>query len=92
MKQLTIIGRRWFQKSCGNTYHSAEIFVDGKQIEGISCKYGYGSSYLQSALAKLQAQGYLKDMDSSKSLWRYCEENVIIFVDSVTNVQRKKDL
>lgn len=93
MKQLIITGRRWFQKSCGNTYHSAEIFVDGKQIEGVSYAYGYGNHYLTTALKKLQEQGFLKDMDESKkSLWRYCEDNGIDFYYNVSDVGRKKDL
>jgi hypothetical protein len=28
-RKLHIVGRLWFQKSYGNTYHTAEVFFDG---------------------------------------------------------------
>ena len=41
-----IEGRRWFQKTYGNTYHSVRIFKDDKQVAYIPFIYGYGEQFL----------------------------------------------
>jgi len=35
MKSITVIGRRWFERINGNTYHSAEIIIDGTFVHKI---------------------------------------------------------
>jgi hypothetical protein len=96
-KSIVVIGRRWFQKTYGNTYHSAEIFVDGQKVHYIDYTYGYGDQYLYNARNWLRDNGYLPGIKDSpgtpgEALWRYCERNGIIFTYSAINVQRKKDL
>jgi hypothetical protein len=59
MKQLHIEGRRWFQKTYGNTYHSVRIWADGKQIAHLPYQYGYGEQWLQTALDWLREQGHI---------------------------------
>jgi hypothetical protein len=97
MKSLAIIGRRWFQKTNGNTYHSVEIVVDGRQVHRINYAYGYDSQYRENAKNWLLENGYLPGMETKpgtpgESLWRYCERSGIALVDTVTDVARKKDL
>jgi hypothetical protein len=97
MKTLTVIGRRWFQKTWGNTHHSVEVYVDGKLIQRKDFVYGYERHYLQTAEEILVCHGFLQDLEQyanggSESLWRYCEKHNIQFTDSVTDVSRKKDL
>ena len=47
--QIVIVGRRWFQKSYGNTYHTVTIYMpDGTKIES-GQHYGYGEQYTQTA-------------------------------------------
>lgn len=87
---ITVIGRRWFQKTYGNTYFSSQIIVDGVPVGGREFAYGYGDYYLQDAAEWLKANGYLPAFDGPLSL--YCRENGIAFSYSVTDVQRKKDL
>lgn len=96
-KSITVIGRRWFNRGPGNTYHSAEIIVNGERVGGIDFAYGYGEMYLQNAADWLEANGYMPDREhhqngSADPLWHYCREHGIQFVYSVTDVQRKKDL
>ena len=96
-KSITVIGRRWFQKSYGNTYHTAQILVDGVPVEGVGRSYGYGDMYLQNAADKLEALGYMPNREhyahgGATPLWRYCEEHGIVFTCSVMDVQRQKDL
>lgn len=96
-KSITIIGRRWFNRGPGNTYHSAEIIVNGELVGGIDFAYGYGEQYLQNAADWLEANGYMPDREhhqngSADPLWYYCRERGIQFVYSVSDVSRKKDL
>jgi hypothetical protein len=53
---MHIEGRRWFQKTYGNTYHSVRIYKDGECIYYSGKHYGYGDQYLQTALDWLKAQ------------------------------------
>lgn len=96
-KSITIIGRRWFERTNGNTYFSADIFVNGEQVHRIDFEYGYGSFYKQASTEWLYKNGYLPGLEqrengSSESLWMYRDRKKITLVDSVTDVQRKKDL
>ena len=97
MSVLVLIGRRWFGKTHGNTYHSVEIIVDGNCIHKIDYAYGYGQQYEDSAKNWLDANGYLpgihkKHGTPGESLWRYCERIGIVYTRSASDVQRKKDL
>ncbi len=97
MKTITIIGRRWFRKPVGNTYHSAEILVDGVLVHKIDYAYGYGIQYNHNAKVWLTQNGYLPGIEvkagtPGESLWRYCERQGITLVDTVTDVKRKRDL
>lgn len=86
IKTLKIYGRRWFQKSYGNTYHTTTVIINGKEIKsGIT--YGYGNHYLQTAADVLKSTGY--DIPENKSeayamMTKYDHE--------VVDVKRKKDL
>ena len=61
---LHIEGRRWFQKTYGNTYHSVRIFKDGEQIALLPYQYGHGDGYLQTALDWLRANGHIPNVCS----------------------------
>jgi hypothetical protein len=97
MKSLVIIGRRWFQKTYGNTYHSVDVIVDGKSIGRVDFAYGYDGQYRESAKAILGKAGLLPGIESyshggTESLFRYCERKRITFTDTITDVGRKADL
>jgi len=63
-KMIIIDGRRWFQKTYGNTYHSVTVTVDGQTFSS-GIHYGYGDQYRQTALELLQKHGYFKDLSYS---------------------------
>ena len=96
----TIIARRWFEKTNGNTYHSCEVYQDGKLIERVPFEYGYGESYRQTAHEILQRAGHLPTTGErlpSGSDKDYHDFQMIIrdydnWLFSVTDVTRKKDL
>ena len=96
LKSLTIIGKRWFQRGPGNTYHSAQIMVDGKTVHTVPFAYGYGEGYVQSAFEWLEANGYVElerhANGNHEAPWRYCDRNGITYEASVSDVARKGDL
>ncbi len=96
VKSITVIGKRWFEKVNGNTYHTAQIMVNGQTVGNIPFSYGYDRMYLQNATVWLSANGYidLGDYPSGayKPLWQYCEDNKIHLEYWAIDVPRKKDL
>ena len=49
--RVEIVGKRWFQKSYGNTYHTTKVYVNDRLIgETDDYVYGYGDQYLQTGL------------------------------------------
>lgn len=91
-KCIEITGRRWFQKSFGNTYHSATVALDGKQVFASAKTYGYGDQYRQTAEDWLRASGLLTDWREGESLREWCERHEVILVVNVADVSRKRDL
>jgi hypothetical protein len=87
---ITIIGRRWFEKTNGNTYHSVSVSVNGELIERVGFAYGYDNSYTQTARAILEKY-YKLPLAKYQAIWNL-RDNGINIVDSVSDVARKKDL
>lgn len=98
VSSVTVVGRRWFNRSQGNTYHSAEILVNGLVVRQIPYEYGYGEQYEQSAADWLEENEFMPGRERSpntggrESLRRYCERHGVAYSTSVTDVDRKKDL
>lgn len=97
MKILHITGRRWFEGTNGNTYHTVSVYVDGEQVYKSPLNYGYDRQYEQTAQDWLSENDYLKGIrqypnGSIDPLWHYCRELNIKFVSEVVDVPRKKDL
>ena len=59
VKTLSIVGRRWFQRTYGNTYHSVSIEVNGKRVADLPRAYGYGEQYLWRAWEWLMDNNYV---------------------------------
>lgn len=57
-KGVQIVGRRWFQRTAGNTYHSVEVWANGERVFRCPFAYGYDDQYLQTAYEWMQANGY----------------------------------
>lgn len=93
-KLIIIEGRRWFQKSAGNTYHSVTVTVKHARKADLVLKsgqhYGYGEMYLQTAHALLAEAGYFTDDYSA-----FCTARMELrekFYITVHDVAREKDL
>lgn len=91
VKSITIIGRRWFQRTYGNTYCSAEIIVNGESVGKVGPTYGYGDYYVQAAADKLRELGLIS-ADNGTPLWSYCRDNGIALSYSASDVRRERDL
>src|SRR5678816_1480472 len=99
-KLIVLIGRRWFQKGPGNTYHDTEIIAQGFK-GGIlhhrtTMDYGYGDTYIQTGARWLEDQGVLKlerySNGAVEPLWRYCQDHGIKLITSVVDVGSRKEL
>jgi hypothetical protein len=97
---LTIIGRRWFDRVNGNTYHSVELYgEDGKRLAYVPFRYGYGDQYRQTAFDEAVKLGLYSGeeypesggkVDYRKFNFSKPEGDGNFF--SVSDVARKKDL
>lgn len=98
VKSVTILGRRWFQKTYGNTYFSAVALVNGKQVAAIDYDYGYGQMYEQQMADVLEQLGYMPGREhnpngSAECAWSYFrDKRGVEWHSEAVDVQRKKDL
>lgn len=61
IKTVQIYGKRWFQKSYGNTYHSVTVVVNNEETFYQGFTYGYGNHFISTACDLLNANGYSID-------------------------------
>lgn len=92
VKSIEIWGKRWFQKTYGNTYHAVKVYVNDQLIGTSPISYGYGDQYIQTAEELLKKAGYLKRKDPRQSLWSYCSEKKIKLKYYATDVDTQKEL
>lgn len=96
VKSIIIIGRRWFRRSYGNTYFSADIIVDGKKVHTIPKEYGYGDHYADRAMDWLDENGYISrrnyDNGGHEARWQTAERMGIAISCAVSDVARERDL
>lgn len=93
MQTLTIIGRRWFQKTYGNTYHSAIAVMDGVTVLNTGRHYGYGDQYLQTAFEQLEAKGLIQPpKEPREAIWQWAERAGVALTYTATDVSRERDL
>jgi hypothetical protein len=98
---ITISARRWFDTVNGNTYHSVDVYANGKHIGREPFRYGYDEGYLQTAHEILQKAGICKKTDErlksgmGKDYYDFMmdmREHREKYVKIVSDVARKKDL
>lgn len=96
IQSITIIGKRWFNKTYGNTYFSSLALVNGETEIDIPFEYGYGNQYEWEAWRllvnqlNLDVERYKGNLIEAPST--YCRRKGIAYHSIVTDVQRKKDL
>jgi len=97
MQNITIIGKRWFDKINGNTYFSSIGMIDGEPKVSITFNYGYGNQYEWETFGELEKKGFIGDVEHYKnggteSPFRYCERKGLKYFATHSDVSRKKDL
>lgn len=105
--RFSISGKRWFQKTYGNTYHSVKIAalctmqdIDIKEtwvtLGAVPFEYGYGDQYTQTGVDWLIANGYLdktpEHANGNPSHYGWPFRQDNCIDTSVTDVTRKRDL
>lgn len=85
---VVIIGRRWFERVNGNTYHSCYVNVNGEALDQNEFEYGYGSQWEYTGLNLLKKHYLVPETVTVP--WKLRE--VCNYVATVSDVQRKKDL
>lgn len=80
---IDIIAKRWFQRTYGNTYHSVEIWIDGKYLDKIPFAYGYDYAYMQTAHELLAKHGIFD--------WERTVELVSVYRNSKVDYQTPKE-
>ena len=96
---LRFDGRRWFQRSFGNTYHRTHVTVDGRPLFTTPITYGYGGHYVQTAWEFLHKRGYLGPSGlephpngSHEGVLQQLARLRVRFEHDVVDVPRKRDL
>lgn len=93
---FAVTGRRWFQKSAGNTYHvaviSALIGDTWQEIGKTEFSYGYGDQYLVTAGEWLVANGWLEGDNSGYGLAHRSVREAFNVEHYAEDVKRKRDL
>lgn len=85
-QSITIIGRKWFQRSGGNTYNTAQILVNGKTVHRTAKQYGYDDHYVQVAAEWLENNGHIPKRDNSNghiAAWRYIRDDLGITFEAI---------
>lgn len=97
-QSVLITGRRWFQRSAGNTYFSAHGYIDGELVASIDFAYGYGDYYVQAITDEFERLGYMPNREhysngGAQPAWQYFRDQLgANYATEVTDVSRKKDL
>ena len=88
---IAIYGKRWFNRTCGNTYHSVTIGLpDGSRLRA-PYAYGYDEQYRDTALALIA--GHFGDtLREGERLLPYLTTRGYWSHIEVADVPRKKDL
>ncbi len=94
---ISINGRRWFQKTYGNTYHTVTVHIDGEHLFTAPKQYGYGDQYLETAMAAIHASGKFPPRTqhangSHEANYQWAERVGAKIVNSVADVSRERDL
>jgi hypothetical protein len=84
-----VVGRRWFDRVNGNTYHTAEVEVNGEYVGKSRMTYGYGDYYLETAKEiLLEKYNFPKGMTERSSLWQLREYGVILNKSVIDGLKR----
>lgn len=96
-RSIEVHGRRWFARTYGNTYHTAQLVVDGKQVPGVQRQYGYGDHYLTTAAEQLEKLGHMPHRQhhswgGAEAIYQWARRYGVKFNYTIRDVPRQRDL
>lgn len=91
VQSIFLVGRRWFERTNGNTYHTVEIYVNDEFVHKMPMTYGYGDQYMWNGFAYV-VDKYKLLRPCTPHPSTFCRENNIKFNYTVSDVARKRDL
>ena len=86
---VVVIGKRWFERVNGNTYHSCYVSVNGEPAGENKFEYGYGNQWEYTGLSLLKL--HYKVPEDVTSLWKLKNYGIKLFTH-YTDVSAKKYL
>lgn len=93
---ITVIGRRWFDRRYGNTYHTSTVLVNGALMYRSPVTYGYDNQYIQTAYDYLQDADIVHPERYSNGMPEHigtlCDRVGIDLMCEAADVARKSDL
>lgn len=72
IQSVFINGRQWVDTRNGQTYHAAQIEINGRWVGNTGRAFGYGDQYLETALTWLKQHGIIAG--DVRSLWHLSHE------------------
>ena len=76
---VTIYGKRWFDRVNGNTYHTAEVEVNGTTLGKSPMTYGYDEQYLETGKEiLLQHYDLPRGMTERSPMWQLRDNGVTL--------------
>jgi len=78
-KQIVIRGKRWFDKINGNTYHSTEVYIDGKLVGRVPFAYGYGNQFYTTGKQILADKGFIEYEKTKENVPVYGKDGKIAY-------------
>lgn len=93
VQSIFLVGRRWFERTNGNTYHTVDIYVNDEFVHKIPMTYGYGDQYMWNGFAYIvDKYKLLRPCFKTPNPGTFCREHNIKFNHTVSDVARKRDL
>ena len=87
---VLIIGRRWFDRVNGNTYHTAEVQVNGDFVGKSRMTYGYDEQYLETGKEILLEHYELPvGMTERSPLWQLRDYGVVLHKYAIDGLKRE---
>jgi hypothetical protein len=91
MRSVFIEARQWHDRTYGNTYYSARVFIDGQELYTTGMRYGYEYQYEHDVTHDLITRELLPGESSREGIRRWCRDNGVDFY-SVRYDAKKSEL
>ena len=90
IRSMFIECREWFDKTYGNSYFSARIWINGKWKITLPFQYGYGDHFKSVAVRALVEEGFIPEQYENRPLWIIADEMRFDCYTSKANTTKKE--